>query len=196
MKELFYSKTFKKNLAKWICMYVCAIGLFVGIITYSRYMASYPVDDTSRMVKFNVDVSYDKICTEQKIGTVCSYDNIRPTEYLDYYFKVDTSELEVDTDFVTTFIVNKEYFEDYKLYEVTDDKEIEFTTDNSNYTYKVTDNIITLTETIKAGSGKERKFKLKVRYKNYDSDNYYDSSVNITEAIVIGYSAIQVEGDG
>ena len=56
MKGLLQSKIFRKNLKKWLCMYVGALLLLTTVVTYSKYISKYNVDDDARITKFDVTV--------------------------------------------------------------------------------------------------------------------------------------------
>ena len=183
MKYLLYSKNFKKNLAKWLGMYLGIICLFTVVVTYSRYISTLTSGDTARVAKFNVDITYDDICESLNNEEVCDYGSIRPTGSLTYYFTVDTTELEVDTMFVTNILVHQD-FNNYKLYDITDGENLYI--ENEDYT--VSANIISIVEDINSSNGYVRKYKLVIDYKNMNS---YSEQYNYDNVVIVGYSAIQ-----
>ena len=70
MKGLLQSKRFKKNLGKWVFMYVICMGIFTTVITYSKYISNMlDDDDSARVSKFNVGLKYckDALCEEEGI---------------------------------------------------------------------------------------------------------------------------------
>lgn len=194
MKYLLYSKRFKKNLAKWLGMYLCIICLFTVVVTYSRYISDLTSNEAARVAKFNVEVTYDDVCSTLDSSETCNYGSIRPTGSLVYYFTVDTTELEVNTLFVTNVMVDSDFI-NYRLYDVTTGEILyvendDYTISEGEYTdpkngqvriYK----ILSIVEDINANNGYKRKYKLIIDYKNVNNYYEYGSVVNV------GYSAIQ-----
>lgn len=197
MKYLLYSKSFKKNLAKWLGMYLGMICLFTVVVTYSRYISNLTSSEEARVAKFNVEVTYDDVCNALDSSETCNYGSIRPTSSLVYYFTVDTTELEVNTLFVTNVMVDND-FNNYRLYDVTNGEILyveddDYTISDGEYidpnngqvrTYK----ILSIVEDINASSGYKRKYKLIIDYKNVNS---YSVEYNYDNVVVVGYSAIQ-----
>ena len=183
MKYLLYSKSFKNNLAKWLGMYLGIICLFTVVVTYSRYISDLTSNETARVAKFNVNVTYDDVCNSINSNEVCDYGSIRPTGSLVYYFTVDTRELEVDTTFVTNILVHQD-FDNYRLYDVSNGE----TLYTLNEDYTVSTNILSIVEDIDGSKGYVRKYKLIIDYKNMNS---YNMQYNYDNVVVVGYSAIQ-----
>ena len=183
MKYLLYSKSFKKNLAKWLGMYLGMICLFTVVVTYSRYISNLTSNEEARVAKFNVEVTYDDVCSTLDSTEICNYGSIRPTGSLVYYFTVDTTELEVDTTFVTNVLIHKD-FNNYRLYDVTNGETLYIENDD----YTVSENLISIVEDINAINGYKRKYKLIIDYKNV---NNYSIEYNYDNVVVVGYSAIQ-----
>ncbi len=106
MKELLHSKVFRRNLKKWLFMYVGTICLLTSVITYSKYISAFNGSDSARPAKFNVKVNFDEIaCPEPIVGSfssTCDLGSSRPLPAYDFKFNVDTSELEVNTLLVLT----------------------------------------------------------------------------------------------
>lgn len=116
MKGLLHSKRFKKNLRKWLFMYICALLMFTTVITYSKYISQYGVDDVARITKFDIEVENIAIeddgytCNvadnEQKTITCTASEEMkyRPTKDLDYTFKLIPT-FEVKTLLTTSMYV-------------------------------------------------------------------------------------------
>ncbi len=108
MKGLLHSKRFKKNLTKWILMYIGVIGLLTTVITYSKYMTTlHGESDTARVAKFAIDIRDDK-CSNV-VTKYCNYDTYRLTDEIEYYFTVDATGLEVITKVYLTFTINSNF---------------------------------------------------------------------------------------
>lgn len=163
-------------------MYCCVLGLFTVVVTYSRYvtvLAPKPAD--ARAAKFNIIVRFDGACGGDSASENCEY-QLRPTDKIDYYFSVDTTQLEVDTDLETYIDIHSDFI-NYELSD-TDGNTFEEGTD-----YTVTGNRITIKEMITAEShGYNRHYKLTVHLKDPSTQGkQYD------RAVVIGYQATQYD---
>lgn len=111
MKGLLQSKYFKKNLSKWVFMYVICMGIFTTVITYSKYISNMMDDkDTARVSKFNVTLKYcaDALC-EREATEPFDPEMYRPYEELTYYFAVDKSQIEVNADLLLTVKVDEHF---------------------------------------------------------------------------------------
>lgn len=122
MKGLLHSKTFKANLRKWLFMYVGTLCILSSVITYSKYMSSCNSSNEARPAKFNIKINYVDTCENNDDGESCSTDeNIRPLENYEFYFKVDTTEVEVASNIAILAEINttyKETFSKVKIVEV------------------------------------------------------------------------------
>lgn len=182
MKELLHSKLFRRNLYKWLFMYVGVMCLLTSVITYSKYITSMQGNDSARVAKFNVAITYDNKCVNSEVA--CDYGSLRPTENIEYYFTVDTTELEVKTLLITNINVHED-FTNIRLYNLTDNKEV---TD-----YEINNNKITITETIKPNENNYvRKYKVTCNF-NSAVDSKYQATHNYSDALVVGYSATQIK---
>lgn len=185
MKGLLHSKLFKKNLFKWIFMYVTVIGLFTTVVTYSKYITSMQDSDTARVAKFDASITYDGICTNINENEICNNGHFRPTSNISYYFTVDTTNLEVSTIFITRISV-LEYFNNIKIYDVTD-TETELTNfENEN-------NVLTLTEELKVNETYIRKYKITMDFNHSQYDDNHSSEHLLNGAVMVGYSATQIK---
>ena len=164
-------------------MYLGMICIFTVVVTYSRYISSLTNNETARVAKFNVEVTYDDMCSLLNSSEVCSYGSIRPTGSLVYYFTVNTTELEVATTFVTNILIHQD-FNNYRLYDVTNGENLYIENDD----YTVSNNCISIVEDINVSSGYKRNYKLIIDYKNVNS---YSMEYNYDNVVVVGYSAIQ-----
>lgn len=180
MKYLLYSKRFRKKLSKWLVMYCFIICLFTLVVTYSRYITNNVSDDTARVAKFNIEFKFDKACIGET--DICNLGVTRPQKEIDYYFSVDTTEVEVNTDLIMTMKVNTD-FDNYKLYDVDNNKLLEQGID-----YEVNNNIITLRRDITEYTRGIKHYKLNVEYKNV---NNYAQEYSYASAVHIGYKAVQ-----
>jgi len=183
MKGLLHSKLFRKNLCKWIFMYIVAIGLFTSVVTYSKYISNLQSNgDVAKVAKFDAEIIYDE-CPTLQDNNVCEIGTFRPTSTLSYYFTVDTTNIEVSTIFATVIEVNEE-FTNVKIYDITNTE-----TEITNYTKN--NNKYTLLEDIELGQTYIKKYKVTMNYdyENYDPD--YRSEHKVTGVLKVGYSAVQ-----
>lgn len=108
MKELLKSKLFKRNLRKWLFMYIAVIALFTSVVTYSKYVSSFMSNDEARVTKFNV-----KITALDENGNICNDSCYNKTYTINddfkFYFAIDTSEIEVETDLYVTVNVDENF---------------------------------------------------------------------------------------
>lgn len=182
MKGLLHRKRFKKNLIKWLCMYVGAILLFTNVVTYSKYMSRQVMKDSSRVARFN-------ITKNQRFPVIKDY---LPTEIIKYEFDInyifDVKTLLVlkinssDTDFVIQYINE----DDIPLYNVDGSTKNDTITTNTDGSINITKNELYGTAT--------KKYTIGVKY-NYDGNEnkYYDlTSEQLIKKITIAYSAAQI----
>lgn len=111
MKGLLQSKRFKKNLSKWVFMYVICMGVFTTVITYSKYISGMMDDkDMARVSKFNIALKY---CADANCETEATEpfdpERYRPYEEIIYYFAVDKSQMEVGADLLLTIKVDEHF---------------------------------------------------------------------------------------
>lgn len=176
MKGLLQSKRFRKNLSKWLCMYVGAILLLTTVITYSKYISSFGFDDKARVTKFNVEV---KNVTTNVVNDSSDAVNIEtgaltPGDEMTYDFNIDY-EFEVTTNFVLIIDVDSN-FEVVSILE----NGVDIKTSDSNRMQK--------SEVIPAASNNiTKKYSVTVKYKE-------DSKVQgNTEIVKVYYKAQQVD---
>ena len=103
MNWMLHSKLFKKNLVKWLLMYGGVILLFTSVITYSKYVSQMMSSDSARVAKFIIDIKPNNCVSNNDSNS--NIGNVRPTK-IDYYFTVDTSELEVSSDLILNIYLN------------------------------------------------------------------------------------------
>lgn len=222
MIGLLHSETFRKNLSKWIFMYIAVMCLLTSVITYSRFISSFGNSDEARTSKFNVTIeplatqtscpdidgsNPDEEQTPSSTAILCT--TSRPTSMLEYYFKADISEIEVKSEVYLRARAGDENFK----------------TMNDNFSNLIIENIsictdmtcqeFTKTETIGAKSGtitlgvdaktENRQnvyyFKVIAKYDpdmfDKDDDGYIkfssDENTPISDEVRIGFSAIQVD---
>lgn len=218
MKGLLHSKRFKKNLSKWLFMYVGVMVILTSVITYSRYISSWLQADEARITKFNVKI--DKlICTDYEDEERCSKN--RPTASIPYYVKLNTKELETNALLVLTFDVDSR-FEIIKIDEVGETegtvptyREIYGKLEDGSYGLKDTTHYTRSNISHKLElkqnfhpQGKETTYRVTVQYtasRIYDENGnflYYDFSddttfqeaiANIGDIVRVDYSAKQTE---
>lgn len=199
MNGLLKSKVFKKNLRKWLTMYIGILGLFATVVTYSKYISRFDGNRQAKAAKFAVDIKFDN---EECTGNDCSIRDLgelRPTSDYEFSFVVDTSQLEVTTILATTITVN-ENLTDVKIFE----GENEITSDSSKDKYYVnTGNAYTIVDkvekdsngvVINASGGSATTYKVtakvdKEKVKNNDIE--YGKELKDIPAIQVAYSAIQ-----
>ncbi len=197
MKELLHSKGFKRNLRKWLFMYCGVMFVLTIVITYSRYISSKSVNDNARTAKFEVNVTYDSCSSKNITGNVTCFDNTmteaRPADIVNFYYTVDTSNLEVATKMVTTIKINnknttdgKPYFSNFKLYNIDGNQEIPVNITSS-------DDSITSVEDIMIGDGKKKQYKLVMDYAYQDVGYSKGIVLGNEDFISVNYSATQID---
>lgn len=163
MKGLLQSKIFKKNLKKWLFMYVMCMGLFTTVITYSKYISNMiDQSDSARVSKFNVALKYckDKNCNEEGIGTFDTR-KYRPTGEITYYFTIDTSNLEVNIQLFLTISTDR-HFNIKEIKKTVDGIEVPVNSISKSNNSKL-DSII---DEIKVGSKEKIIYEVTVIYDN------------------------------
>ena len=108
MKGVLQSKRFRKNLYKWLLMYVGVMVFLTTVVTYSKYVSSLMASDSARAAKFNVTIAPQECTETASDGVHCNIGIHRATQTIDYYFKVQTN-LEVKTDLFLTIFVNQDF---------------------------------------------------------------------------------------
>ncbi len=212
MKALFQNKKFRKNLYKWLFMYIGVMSLTTTVITYSKYISSFKSEDSARVAKFDISVEPTKItCTdgevESEVKKICNMGVIRPTAPFDYYFDIDTTNMEVKTNLIVTIYVNSNFklISDnpdggelvYNLYDIdiagkvnnkvplhTYDSNISINGKSDKYTIYTT-NVIE----ILPGQGSKKSYKLSLKYAG-DVNNV--ATEKLYDVVFVGYSAKQV----
>lgn len=185
MKGLLHSKLFRKNLFKWLFMYITVIGLFTSVVTYSKYISNLQTNSSARPAKFDADIKYD-VCPELMDNNICDIGTFRPTSTLSYYFTVDATNIEVSAVFATVIEVN-EQFKNIKIYDITNTKK-ELTAPND---MTKNGNKYTIVKDIEPNENYIRNYEITMEFdhENYDYD--YSSKHNITGVLKVGYSAVQ-----
>ncbi len=213
MKGLLQSKIFRKNLRKWLCMYVGALLLLTTVVTYSKYISKYNADEDARITKFDVTVknieNENLTCTGEIDKLDCTTkDTYRPTTKIPYEFVV-TPNFEVNTLLATTIYVpasfNIETLEEINGKVLYDEKEN--IKDSSITISKIknknekgeevdTATIITITKKIDTddiiNSNTPKTYKITIKY-NYDEETYLTADKENLSVIKIGYSATQIK---
>lgn len=193
LRNLLYSKTFRKNILKWLCMYTGALCILTIMVTYSRYITSFvDSNDHARSARFDIAIAKDDC---PSTDSSCYYDksdkeegSIRPTDRISFYYTVDTTKLEVSTLLVVTLTIDKHNnrFSNPEIFEIrADGSEVEINPNDFDFN---TSNEINITENIKASQGKIRKYKLVM---DYDYENDYSSKLKYEDILKVSYSATQ-----
>ena len=187
MGKLIHSKTFRSNLLKWLFTYIVVLLATTSVITYSKYISDMQGTGVARTAKFNVVIEKGDVCVADSTE-LCNLEKYKPYDDLDYYFTVDTSELEVTT-LILTNIEYDSHYEFYKLYVSEDNgenyEEVNITTDP----YSVVERKITVTETIEPNQGYTRIYKLRL---DYDAANA-SQTAEYENAVVADYLATQLD---
>lgn len=213
MKGLLQSKIFRKNLRKWLCMYVGALLLLTTVVTYSKYISKYNADEDARITKFDVTVknieNENLTCTGEIDKLDCTTkDTYRPTTKIPYEFVV-TPNFEVNALLATTIYVpasfNIETLEEINGKVLYDEKEnikdssitISKLKDKNEKGEEVdTATIITITKKIDTddiiNSNTPKTYKITIKY-NYDEETYLTADKENLSVIKIGYSATQIK---
>ncbi len=198
MKGLFHSKRFRKNLGKWLFMYVGIMILLTTVITYSKYVSKLMATDSARPAKFDVSVAAQNCTDPTSDGIHCNIGKNRATKTIDYYFKLNTN-LEVKTNLFLTIMVNQRFTLE-KIEEVGKEESItDFDTksqsiyvDGNVETYTVY-SLKAITYQAEDESKQEKLYKVTVKFKNQAVDDYGNVDSNKNYDIVrVGYSAIQL----
>lgn len=190
MKGLLHSKRFKKNLSKWLCMYIGVMLLLTTVITYSKYISSFMGKDEARAAKFKVMIN----------STGCVFDTTKEScdsgvyfrdDSITYFFTVDTRELEAAAEFVLSISVHDQF----QVEKIVKGKS---TLCEGDGCVLNSQNVISLltdqkeTEDILAGRGTITDYEVTVKFKGDDKDfenlNYQSQSYQI---VTLGYSATQ-----
>jgi len=180
---LLHSKTFRKNLFKWSIIYFSVIALFTSVVTYSKYISSQATSSSTSIAKFQVDIIKTKICSVLDSSRCNYYDSegnligeeykFKPYDNLNFYFNVDTTELEVSTRLVLTIHVDSTKI---KVVKINGEEQLE---DKSLIT--VVDSEMDL--------GTIEEYVITVEPKG----TLYETEVSMTDAIQIDYSAVQID---
>lgn len=219
MIGLLHSETFRKNLSKWVFMYIAVICLLTSVITYSRFISSFGNADEARSTKFNVKI--EPIATQTSCpddgeldegdpsSTAILCTTSRPTSLLEYYFKVDVTEIEVKSE---VYLRARAGDENYQTLSNTFSnlliEDINVCTDYTCTAFANTQVINDRSGSIKIevdGTDKTKQniyyFKVNAKYDpdkfNKDDDGYIsfssDENTPISDEVRIGFSAIQVK---
>ncbi len=220
MKGLLQSKRFKSNLQKWLFMYVGVMALLTSVITYSKYITSFYLEDEARAPKFNVFTEQLE-CPSTDAECLSGY---RPTgQRIPFYFTVNSEELETEADLILTFgVLNK--FELLEISEIQTEVQGDGTpitketkiydgetklcengyiclSNNTGFDTGIEESDLTLSikrDTIYASKG-EATYKVVVKYNckettedACDLDKVFGTNKELDlEVVKIGYSAIQ-----
>lgn len=199
MKELLNSRKFKKNLLKWLFMYCGVMCIFTIVITYSKYLSTRSFKDSARVAKFDVKIEPTACKDITPNDVACGTGSLRPDPRVGFYFKIDTSKIEVKTyvnisinikNAIKNSTTGERYFSNYKLYKINNNTFDEGTSltgtqvkDSENNDTDTTK--LTLEETIESGKGKDQEYMLVM-------DNGYEDVLNGDKLITVDYSAVQL----
>ena len=200
MRSLLQSRNFRKNLYRWIGMYVAVILFFTSVVTYSKYMVGVASHENARVANFNVDISYEqtKDCLPGNDET-CLIGVYRPTSKIPYYFTVDTTKIEVRT-FLTLAINVNESFEIIEFAKMEEGKDSDYQIVNLDGLKE--ENKVKITDTLMPKEGKKIKYKIVVAYNganivtDENGNTYYEHGnediSQIDKIVTLDYSAKQL----
>lgn len=196
VKYLLYSKQFKRNLVKWLFMYILVVGLLTVVVTYSRYITDNSSKDIARPALFEIKISNGTVCNlKNPQHKTCTLENLRPADYIYYYFDIDTSMVEITSDLTLTYLINDKYddFGEFFLSDVTDANDPTIiktgdarTLEKDKHGYSA----FSILEPIQANLGGKKSYELKIKYLK-NSDDYFNNENIIEGAVTVGYSMIQ-----
>lgn len=205
MNKLLHNKTFRDNLKKWLGLYICTLLVITTVVTYSRYISKMTGKDDARVAKFAISIDDKKICSsltsDNCIDDIATEFEFKPYDDLDYYFTVNTNDLEVKT-YVVLDIKADSHFDVESITDVTgNDSKSSLDIVNTNATfddgktslsYDSTNNFYSLTTDVGPGTDLLTSKTYKVRLKLKD-DFYNDNSRTYkqNEAVYVGFSATQ-----
>lgn len=202
MKGLLQSKRFRKNLKKWLCMYVGTLLILTTVITYSKYISSLGLNDESRVTKFDVEINQldmplcsgdinTSCCNNTSGQLTCTTNEYRPTEKITYKFEV-VPNFEVNTLLVTSIYI-PENFEVLSIKENDDtllydkDNSIVSNVEINNQTIEIKRNV----DVSQDNPNIAKSYEVVVKY-IYDENTYNFDATNKSFTINVGYSATQV----
>ncbi|MCI9063628.1 MAG: hypothetical protein HFJ17_03395 [Clostridia bacterium] len=188
MSKLLHSKTFRGNLTKWLLLYILALLIVTGVVTYSKYISSMTSVDDARQAKFKVQIDKGDICSTTS-PDLCNLTSYKPYDQLEYKFSVDTEKVEVLTDLVLNIKVNSDFevisLNDINIPQNTSNKFTVTMSDNTKLSFE--DNLFTLISEVGPNKIGKKQYILKLRFK----DKSYKVEYNYNEIVNVGYSAIQ-----
>lgn len=207
MKELFQSKIFKRNIRKWLFMYIVCMGIFTTVVTYSKYISNMlNGNDEARVSKFDIELQYckDELCNENNNNIKKN----RPTNKIEYYFAVNTSNLEVKTDLFLTVSVDN-HFKIEKIEKIVNENYITIDSSSKNNNNKTR----TIEEKSLIGSSEKIKYKVTIIYDetviDYNASGEVENGVLLDSKtglkkyifnentkhniLTVGYSAVQIK---
>lgn len=172
MKGLLHSKKFKKNIGKWLIMYIVCMGLFTTLVTYSKYISKMlSTNDGARVSKFNISLKYcDNENCDNGGSNAPSDKRYVPYNEIIYYFAVDTSTLEVNAELILTARILDNHFKIKEIKEITNS-----TRQVNNISKNNSGDVISITTNVKTGDKNLKKYKVTVVYDesvvDYDKQN-------------------------
>lgn len=184
-------------------MYIGVMALFTTIVTYSKYIAHFTNEASSRVAKFDIDVNYLGIegCQAGKNETLCQTGIYRPMSEIPYYFNIKT-DFEVRVFFALTIHIA----EDFELLGLYSKNDAEENWQEASFT-KTAANEIRLEKTTQANENQNIQYKIVVKYKGENLSFYnqeeghttyyrYEEKKAVSQKIVtVDYSAVQVKGE-
>ncbi len=190
------SKQLKKNLLKWIFMYVSVIALFTSVVTYSKYISSFKQEEQARAAKFifKINPIANSCSDNDEVTSLCTVSQKRPTS-LNYSFEIDTSLMEVNATYHFSLYINNA-FAPFSNDFLTDEGKNVIETNKGSSNVKIGSSIYTiytLQEQIEANLNSQNKKTYNVHLKYNGGINGYKAlSENQTyQVLVVGYSVVQ-----
>ncbi len=202
MKGLLHSKTFRENLYKWLILYVGIMLLLTTVITYSRYISRFQGEnDRAETARFNIAIK-ELECKDSKTGS-CAQDSYWFTNEVEYYFSVDTTDVEISAKEMLTIKLHSNFdivgiyaldlerdgvMQDGKIVDLESLKKTE-TPLNTDQTTQEGSIVLSLKDEFNAKNGKVKGYHVVVKEKpdvKNDSDFY-----NYNDILKINYLAEQ-----
>ena len=208
--SILHNKLFRDNLIRWFFLYIGVISVFTSVVTYSKYITSLePASEEARTAKFDIKITNDKICST--LSNMCNLATYKPYDEIEYYFTVDTTDMEVLADLALKISVDPEF----RIVSFTYVDTTEFTVSMPSYgtvpdslinqtlpdQFKLTyinnsedstkNNTITLVGETGAYKSKIQTYKIRLKFMKDSYDSSYSSTHEYSKIVKVGYAANQ-----
>ncbi len=208
--SILHNKLFRDNLIRWFFLYIGVISVFTSVVTYSKYITSLePASEEARTAKFDIKITNDKICST--LSNMCNLANYKPYDEIEYYFTVDTTDMEVLADLVLkisvdpefrivsfTYVDTTEYTVSMPAYGTVPDSLLNQTLPDqfklsyiNNSEDSTKNNTITLVGETGAYKSKIQTYKIRLKFMKDSYDSSYSSTHEYSKIVKVGYAANQ-----